>query len=54
MAAAAKGEKPKIPANKLIDVPAVKMTKRNVNEVWKKYEAQLSEGNKYLESTKQN
>lgn len=54
LAAVARGEKPKIPANKLIDVPAVKMTKGNVNAIWKKYEAQLSEGNKYLESTKQN
>jgi ribose transport system substrate-binding protein len=39
-----KGEDPKIPADKLVDVPAVKVTKDNVDEFRKKLESQLKSG----------
>ena len=47
-----RGEDPQIPAGGLIDVPAIKITGANIDEVWDKYKAQLSEGNRYIEATK--
>lgn len=52
LAKKARGEAVSIPADKLIDVPALKITAQNIDEVWGKYKAQLSDGNKYLEATK--
>lgn len=52
LAKVAKGEDPKIAADKLIDVPAIKITGKNIDEVWGKYKDQLTQGNKYIEATK--
>ncbi|MDD4842569.1 MAG: substrate-binding domain-containing protein [Sphaerochaetaceae bacterium] len=47
-----KGEDPKVPADGLIDVPALKITGENIDEVWGKYKEQLATGNRYIEATK--
>lgn len=47
-----RGEDPKIPANGLIDVPVIKITRENIDEVWAKYKEQLATGNRYIEATK--
>lgn len=48
----ARGEDPGIPADGLVDVPAIKITQDNIDEVWAKYKQQLSDGRAYLEATK--
>ena len=49
LTAVARDEDVSIPANQLVDVPAIKITGDNIDEVWAKYKAQLSNGRKYLE-----
>jgi ribose transport system substrate-binding protein len=53
LAKVARGEDPQIPADKLVDVPAIKITQKNIDEVWAKYKAQLADGKKYLDSVAQ-
>jgi len=52
LAKVARGEDPGIPADGLIDVPAIKITIDNIDEAWNKYKTQLANGREYLESTK--
>ncbi len=44
-----RGLDPEIPADGLVDVPAVKITGDNIEEVWAKYRQQLNSGREYLE-----
>ena len=52
LAKVARGEDPGIPADGLVDVPAIKITKDNIDQVWAKYKQQLSDGRAYLEAAK--
>jgi len=47
-----RGEDPEIPEDGLVDVPAIKITQENIDEVWDMYKTQLSQGREFIESTK--
>ena len=50
LAAIAFGEDPGIPADQLVDVPAVKITAENIDKVWAMYNQQLDDGRAYLDT----
>jgi ribose transport system substrate-binding protein len=54
LAKVARHQDPKIPADKLVDVPAIKITQKNIDAVWAKYKQQVSSGAAYLKATASN
>lgn len=53
LAAVIRGQDPGIPADGLIDVPAIKITSENIDEVWNMYRQQLEAGREFLDSQAQ-
>jgi ribose transport system substrate-binding protein len=54
LAKVARHQDAKVPADKLVDVPAIKITQKNIDAVWARYKQQLSSGAAYLKATSQN
>lgn len=50
LAKVARNQDAKIPADKLVDVPAIEITQKNIDKVWANYKEQLSNGAQYLKS----
>jgi len=50
LAKVARNQDAKIPADKLVDVPAIEITQKNIDKAWAKYKEQLSNGAQYLKS----
>lgn len=51
LAKTARKQDAKIPADKLVDVPAIEITSKNIDKVWAAYKQQLSSGAAYLKAT---
>jgi ribose transport system substrate-binding protein len=54
LAKTARKQDAKIPADKLVDVPAIEITSKNIDKVWAAYKQQLATGDAYLKATAQN